>query len=302
MSFEQKLKKVCLKCTQGSIDKYKRDVLRLFNLGNPKAAGTIPDSSTWLKDPNLFKKYKAIPLNKRRALSVAAVKAGQAFKLKENKKWFDAMVSDVNEYKKQRSLQLKSDDEKKSWPKEGIQVLKKIATEFKREIRRPLLEPSVESLYLYSQYILLKFYSEVALRNDLAEVELGSGANHLTKSKGIYTLHMTKFKASEKVGAVDIVLSKALSSAVSKYVKFRAKVAPDHKFLLINAKGGKLSKKGLGVILQKLTRKYTGKAFGSRLIRVLRATEHKKALDEALKLSKDMLHSDIKQTAAYARK
>ena len=82
------------------------------------------------------------------------------------------MISDVDAYKKARSLQNKSEAEKSKWPKEGIAVLKKIATEFKREIRRSLQEPNVESLYLYSQYMILKFYSEVALRNDLADVEL----------------------------------------------------------------------------------------------------------------------------------
>lgn len=250
----------------------------------------------------MFKKFKALPLNQRRALSVGAVKAGYAYELKDNKKWYAAMISDIDAYKKQRSLQNKSEEEKKAWPKEGIAVIKKIATEFKREIRRALQTHSVESLYLYSQYIILKFYSQVALRNDLAEVQIGSGANHLTKSKGVYTLHLSKFKVSEKVGAVDIVLSKALSTAISKYVKFRAQVKPDHNFLLINARGGKLSKKALGVLLQKLTKKYTGKSFGTRLIRVLKATEHKNVLDAALKISKEMLHKDIKMTASYARK
>ena len=250
----------------------------------------------------MFKKYKALPLNKRRALSVAGVKAGQSYSLKENKTWYKAMISDVDLYKKQRSLQNKSEEEKKNWPSEGVKVLKKIATEMKREIRRALQAPTVESLYLYSQYIILKFYSEIALRNDLAEVQLQTGANHLTKSRGVYTLKMTKFKSSEKVGDVDITLSKALSTAISKYVKFRSQVKLDHTYLLINAKGGKLSKKGLGVLLQKLTKKYTGKSFGTRLIRVLRATEHKKVLDKALQISKDMLHKHLSQTASYARK
>ena len=56
------------------------------------------------------------------------------------------------------------------------------------------------------------------------------------------------------------------------------------------------------MILQKLTKKYTGKSFGTRLIRVLRATAHKKTLDAALKISKEMLHKDLKQTVQYARK
>ena len=295
------LKKACQACTPATIAKYKRDILRLLRLVNPKAE-KIPETSAWLKAPNLFKAYKAMPLNKRRAYSVAAVKAGQAYGLKDNKKWYAAMVKDTNDYKQQRSLQNKSEAEKKNWPDGGIAVMKKIATEYKREIRRALQTPSVESLYLYSQYMILKFYSEVALRNTLADVEIGEGANFLKRAKGIYTLHLTKFKSSDKVGAVDIVLSRALSTAIHKYVKFRAKVELDHRYLLVNAKGGKLSKKGMGVLLQKLTKRFTGKSFGTRLIRVLSATDKKKVLDEALKISKEMLHSDLKQTASYARK
>ena len=298
MTFD--LKKVCQKCTPATVQKYRRDILRLLRLGNPTVV-KIPETSAWLKEESLFKKYKAIPLNKRRALSVAAVKAGQGYSLKDNKKWYEHMVSDVQAYKQQRSLQLKSEDERKKWPKEGIKVLKKIASEFKRSIRLALQTPNIESLYLYSQYILVKFYSEVALRNTLADVQIVKADNYLSKSKGVYTIHLSKFKASDKVGDVEFKLSKALSTAIHKYIKFRAQVKPDHNYLLVNAKGGKLSKKGLGVLLQKLTKQFTGKAFGSRLIRVLFATEHKKVLDKALKISKQMMHKDLKQTVSYAR-
>ena len=299
MTFD--LKKVCQKCTPATVQKYRRDILRLLRLGNPKAV-KIPETSAWLQEASLFKKYQAIPLNKRRALSVAAVKAGQGYSLKDNKKWYDAMISDVQAYKEQRGLQLKSEDEKKHWPKEGIKVLKKIASEFKRSIRLALQTPNVESLYLYSQYILVKFYSEVQLRNTLADVEIVKGDNYLSKSKGIFTIHLSKFKASDRVGNVEIKLSRALSTAIHKYLKFRTQVKPDHTYLLVNAKGGKLSKKGLGVLLQKLTKKFTGKAFGTRLIRVLKATENKKVLDKALKISKEMLHSNLETTVSYARK
>ena len=250
----------------------------------------------------MFKKYKALPLNVRRAYSVAGVKAGQALSLKENKKWYAAMLKDIQAYKEQRSLQNKSEEEKKNWPKGGISVLKKVASEIKRSIRLALKTPSIEALYLYSQYILVKFYSEVQLRNTLADVEIGKGDNHLTKSKGIYTIHLSKFKASDKVGKVEFPLSKALSTAIHRYIKFRTQLNLPHNFLLVNAKGNKLSRKGLGAILHKLTKRFTGKAFGSRLARVLFATENKAVLDKALKISKEFLHSELKTTVSYARK
>ena len=299
MTFE--ITKVCKNCTPQTVQKYKRNILRLHKLTHPQAV-KIPETAGWLKEEKLYKQYKAMPLNKRRAYSVAGVKAGQAYNLKENKQWYSLMLQDIQAYKQQRSLQNKSEDEKKNWPDGGVKVLKKVASEFKRSIRLALKTPSVESLYLYSQYILVKFYSEVALRNTLADVEIGKGENHLSKSKGIYTISLSKFKASDKVGKVEFPLSRALSTAIHKYIKFRAQIKPDHNYLLANAKGGKLSKKGLGLILQKLTKRFTGKSFGTRLLRILHATEHKKVLDKALKISKQMLHKDLKQTVSYARK
>ena len=296
------LKKACPNCKAESVKKYKRDILRLLNLNSETQLLSVPESAKWLGAKTLFEKYKKIPLEKRRALSIAAVKAGQAYGLKENKKWRDAMMSDVNAYKKKRSLQNKSEPEKEKWLVGGLKTLKKASTEMKREIRRVLLENTIKSLYAYSQYLILRFYSEVALRNTLADVEISTGENHLSKKKGVFTLKLTRFKVSEKVGPVEIPLSRALSTAVSKYIKYRKQFDLDHKFLLVNATGKKLSRKALGIILQKLSKKYTGKAVGSRMVRVLKATENKAVLDKAMKISREMLHKDLKQTVSYARK
>ena len=298
------LEKVCKNCKPESIKKYKRDILRLKNLnsGTQNRSKEVPETASWLKAKPLFDKYKKLPLEKRRALSIAAVKCGQAYGLKENKKWYDAMLSDINLYKKKRSQQNKSEVEKSKWLEGGLKTLKKASTEYKREIRRLLAENTLKSLYAYSKYLILRFYSEVALRNTLADVEISSGENHISKKKGVFTLKLTKFKVSEKVGPVEIPLSRALSTAITKYVKYRSQFKLDHKFLLVNAAGKKLSRKALGIILQKLSKKYTGKAVGSRMVRIFKATENKAVIDRALKVSKQMLHKDLKMTASYARK
>ena len=295
------LKKACPKCKPQSIKSYRRSVLRLLNLGLHDPSREIPNAAEWLQKKALFEKYKKLPLEQRRALSIAAVKAGQAYGLKENKKWYYAMLDDANEYKKKRSKQNKSETEKAKWLEGGLKTLKKGATEYKREIRRLLLENTLKSLYAYSNYLILRFYSEVALRNDLAEIEIGSGENHLSKKKGIFTLNLTKFKVSEKVGPVEIPLSRALSTVLSTYIKYRKKFDLDHKFLLVNATGKKLSKKALGIILHKLSKKYTGKSVGTRQLRVQYATENREVIEKALKISKEMLHSQMQTTRSYAR-
>ena len=296
------LKAACKKCSAETIKSYKRSILRLKNLNSATPSQSLPETASWLKAKTLYEKYKKLPLEKRRALSVAAVKAGQAYGLKDNKKWYDAMLSDIKEYKQKRSQQNKSEVEKKLWLEGGLKDLKRASTEYKREIRRQLAENTLKSLYLYSKYLILRAYSELPLRNTLADVEIGSGENHLSKKKGIYTLKLTKYKTSAKVGPIEVPISRALSTAITKYVKYRSQFDLDHKFLLVNAQGKKLSRKALGIILQKLSKKYLGKAVGTRQLRVQFATENREVIEKALKISKGMLHSDMKTTKGYTRK
>ena len=250
----------------------------------------------------MFEKYEKIPLEKRRALSIAAVKAGYGYGLKENKRWYDAMIRDGNAYKKKRAKQQKTPIEKKKWLPGGLKQLKKASTEMKREIRRLLMQNTIKSLYFYSQYLMLRFYSEVALRNTLADVEISKGDNHISKKKGIFTLKLSKHKTSERVGPLEVVLSRALSTVLTKYIKYRAKFDLDHNYLLVNASGKKLSRKALGVLLHKLSKKYTGKAIGSRQLRVQYVTENREVIEKAMEVSKQMLHSNMKTTRSYARK
>ena len=116
------IKKACKQCTPQTIKKYLRDIKRLYELTN---TGDIPaKDGKWLKSEKLFKKYKAIPLNIRRALSVAGVKASQAYGL-DSRLWGEAMRADIIQYKKSRSEQKISKVEKEKWPKGGYGALKK---------------------------------------------------------------------------------------------------------------------------------------------------------------------------------
>lgn len=292
------LKKACKKCKPLSIQKYRRDIQRLAELiGLEK----IPEKGDWLKKDELFQNYKKIPLNKRRAYSVAAVKANQAYGYEKFEKWSKAMFDDVKEYKKKRGKQKLSDSEKAKMPVGGFPALKKISTEFKRSIKRDIDAEEVKGLYLYSQYIVIRFYSEFAFRNDLATVQIGAGDNRLTKSKGVYSIKMTDFKASDKIGDITVVLTKALSNVLAKYIKYRAQFDLGHKYLLVNSTGGMLTKKGLGTILNQITKKYLGKGFGTRIIRILKARHESETIDKAKKIAQDMLHT-LEQSQQYNKK
>ena len=255
----------------------------------------------WLKTEKLFKKYSAIPLNVRRALSVAAVKASQSYSL-DLEKWGDAMREDVIKYKKSRSEQKISKVEKQKWPKGGYPVLKKISTELKRTIRRDIAgEPTLKGLYIYSQYIVIRFYSEVAFRSDLPSIVLKGSGNVMRKKNGVYEIRMTDFKASDKIGPITVKLTRALTRVLDKYLKYRNKLDLKHEYLIVNSQGGKMSKKAMSIILNRITKRFTGKSFGTRLIRVLKVTHEKEALDKVKKLANDMLHS-LETSQTYVRK
>ena len=216
------------------------------------------------------------------------------------------MFTDSDAYSRERSKNKKSATEQKNWVDDALGKLKKISTEFKRSINHKLRkEPSVKHLWLYTQYLILRFYSEHQLRNDLATVKLtgdSSGDNILKRVKGSrYDLHMNSFKASDKIGSRVIHLSKALSKVLYQYVQYRNRVGVSHDNLLSNVEGKILTKMALGRILRKLTADKLGKNIGTRMLRIFNATRHAKLLKKAAEVSYGMLHS-AKQTKEYVRK
>ena len=111
-----------------------------------------------------------------------------------------------------------------------------------------------------------------------------------------------EFKASDKIGNLDIDLDKNISSVLRKYIEYRDKVdAVKHKYLLSNSKGLPLSKRMIGNILRQLTERLLGKKFATRQIRVMAATKDREVLALAEKLAHKQLHS-IKQHKQYTRK
>ena len=301
-SFKDKLTKKCPKCKPQSIAVYARSARRLFRLTDDKS--DLPENTAWLKIDKLKKAYEKVPLAKRRHLSVAA---HQFFKAHGNvdSYWQGRMFADSDAYSRERAKNKKSVTEKKNWVDNALGKLKKISTEFKRSINHTLRkDPSAKHLWLYTQYLILRFYSEHQLRNDLATVKLKGGGNDnvLKRVKGSrYDLHMNSFKASDKIGSRVIPISRALSNVLYQYIQYRNRVGVEHNNLLSNIDGKVLTKMGLGRILRKLTSDKLGKTIGTRMLRIFNATRHAKLLQRAAEVSHGMLHS-AKQTKEYVRK
>ena len=249
-------------------------------------------------------KYEKLPLGKRRHLSLAAHMYSKAFK-DENEYWKNRMYKDSDSYSEERKKNKKSQKEEDNWVDDALKKLKRISTEYKRTINYKLKqEANVNNLWLYTQYIILRFYSEIQLRNELGNVSLkDTGKNNfLKKIKGSkYNLIMRDFKASNKIGDRIIEISKALSNVLKAYISYRGKVDLKHNFLLSNSKGDKLSKSALGKARRKITLDKLTKKIGVRMLRIFNASENAKILKKADSISNNMLHS-LKQSREYIRK
>jgi hypothetical protein len=145
--------------------------------------------------------------------------------------------------------------------------------------------------------------AEVPLRNTAATLQLtDSGKNNVVvvPKKGNGKLIIRVHKSSKKIGAKEIGLSRALTMALRKYLKYRGDA--DHDFLLSSKSGNPVTKSGLGKTLHRVTGEILGKAFGSRIIRILAAQDARGVLEEANKLADKMLHATKTQTLQYAKK
>mgnify|MGYP000064744911 CR=1 FL=1 len=81
----------------------------------------------------------------------------------------------------------------------------------------------------------------------------------------------------------------------------KVKSATDHGFLLSNKGGSKMTRSNLSKVLIRLTEKLLNKRIGSQIVRVLKATKHRKSAEENAALSKEMMHGK-EQHLLYAKK
>ena len=300
--FMKKLKSVCKKCSPQSILVYYRSIKRLYKLIEE---GELPLTGTWLAKKELMTQYKKLPLNKRRHLSVAAVKACQMFDTNADK-WTIEMFKDASQYSQQRGKNKKSPVEEKKWPKGGFKDVQKAAKMMWTRVKvllRKESEPSMKTLYKYQLFIILKLFSQIPFRNTFASFQVSKSdeGNYIQKpKKGNYKFIVRDHKTSKKLGTKEVELSRANTMALRKFLKYREEVGIEHKYLLSNKDGKKMSKATMGKAVHRVTGELLGKSFGSRLIRVLAASNSKKEIDKVAELSNTMLHS-TKQTKEYTR-
>jgi len=300
--FEKKLRKKCPKCSDASIKVYLRNAKRLWKL---VGEGEIPANGAWLSNEKLFSKFKGLTAAQKRSLSVAGVKASQAYGLNVER-WNTLMYKTQNQYIETRNKNVKSDVEKEKWPKGGFASLKKAAVEMKKRIRHVIRDkPTLQGLYQYQLFITLKLFQDLPFRNNFADMKISKGdGNYIdVPQKGNIKFVMRRFKGSDKIGEREIPLGRANTIQLKKFLKYRAELGLKHPYLLSTQSGKKMSRPTLSKALHKITKVLLGKSLGSRQIRVMFATANKEAIDKASEVADKMLHvNKPTQTKQYTRK
>jgi hypothetical protein len=305
----KELKTVCKNCSAATLKVYSTNIRRLYKIyhGEPiKTLSDLPKNSKWLMSEKMLKKYKTFPNNIRRNLSSSAFIATRIYGIKSENKWNKLMIEDAKEYESRRSQNKKSEYEQKNIPKNGLKEVKKAFKTYKTQIKNIFSqEPSLKNLYKYQLYIALKLMStNTPFRNDLPTINVESHkkGNYLTKNKGGYKIVMTTFKNSDKLGTKEVILNRANSMEMKKFLKYRHDVV-DHHFLFSLKSGKPMTKSAFSQALIKLTSNLLNKKIGSRLIRVMFATDNRDILSKADAVSNKLLHSKSgRQTRQYVRK
>jgi hypothetical protein len=267
-----------------------------------KTLSDIPATSTWLMSAKMGKAYKEFPFNIRRHLSSSAFIGTRMYGIKADNVWNKRMLQDAKEYEENRSKNKKSAYEEKNLT--GMKELSKALKLYKSQIRRTLdATPTLKGLYKYQLFLALKFMtSDLPIRNGLPTLNVESEkGNYLKKKKNSFTIVMTEFKNSDRIGPREIKLSRANSMEMKRFLRYRADAGVDHDFLFSLKNGKAMTRKAFSQSLIKLTDDLLGKRIGSRLLRVIFATKNEALLAKADKVSNNMLHS-TKQTREYVRK
>jgi hypothetical protein len=260
-----------------------------------------------LLEKKLLAKFDGLDLNKRRLLSVAAVKALKVYGV-TSEEWNKRLHRASDAYDKLRNKRHVTSKESGKWPKNGFQSLRNAAKDEKLLIKKILKKPekTFKDLLKIQSWVVLFLYSFHPVRLDFADVNLGKpvkgqNENYLFKfpRKG-WGLTLRKYKTAKFRGETKIKIARAPSRALSMFVPLVKRLTTHGKFLT-NSAGKPLSRNGLSKLLTKLTKKHLGVGFSASLIRVLFSTEHVKTIEDAAKISHEMMHN-LEQTLAYTRK
>ncbi len=295
------LQKTCKTCTASSITTYYYNIKALAKIAGYEEP---PKHGRWLNKA-LLAKIRKLPLMKFKNMTIAGVKALNAYELK-NDVWAKAMSDATERYNKLRLKQERTPREAKNWPTGGYNALSKLADELHGEVqalfKKAPATVTMPELWRMARWFIMLFYSKHALRGDLADVKISKkGQNYIEKKSGRWEMHIGQHKTVKAHGAIELKLHEAVSKALDKYLPYlRAKTS--HGYLLSTKRYGKrLERKDMMQLIRNITKSRLGKNIGVQLIRVLKTTQHFKSIDESAQLRGELAHGPLMQWKYVSR-
>jgi len=282
-----------------SLKKIKREINNDVDLDNPDF---LLDTKKVLK---IIDKDAYITTKKNRLTAIVVY-----LKSFDNKKYLEA-IDDYSkqmerlgaEYNTQQKNQKLTDKQKANWIElsDFDDVIEKIYDEIEAEGLVKKKELNNRDYALLQSYILLRFYRQYPLRNDLAQVKIirskkqdDGKQNYLLLRPTSCYLILNVYKTSKIYGKRSYKLDGNLHKLVKLLVFFNKS---DYLFTRYDRQHP-LSSNDLTKLLQRLFMKYTGKSIGSSLLRHIQISEYRendptlKEIDEKNKeIENKFLHS-----------
>ena len=296
MTFVERFKKKNSKLAAGSVRTYLANIKRLAKMAGTKTA--FPETGTWLSKKGLLAAVRKLPLNARKIISAAAVKASQVYGHKVPA-FIKLMTSASKNFEKKRDARQKTDREKALWQDYGkvFEAGQRLWDAVKKNPKDWSLKDLRQAQFAY----LLLLYGKHTPRG-LESLKLPGkeGPNQLRRVKGGFEIILRDYKTAKSRGPSKFRLDKQLNVPTRAFVEGALRLNK-HGFVFCNAKGEKNSKPSFTKLLTAATRRGGLKGVSVQLLRVYKSTENREIIEKAQQLEAEMGHGS-KESKRYAKK
>jgi hypothetical protein len=150
----------------------------------------------------------------------------------------------------------------------------------------------------------MRLFVEIPFRNDFVTFRVDG--THKTENYIVYkkkkkaVFVVQQYKNSDKLGTRRVEISVALTKALKHFLHFRQPLV-SHPYLFSTNDGKPLSKPAFSKAFHKIMDQESGKKFGSRIVRILHATENADIIEKSNELTNKLLHTSS-QTKQYIKR
>ena len=285
MSLFQKIQKIKPKLKDSSVATYINSLYKICRQieGKDKKCKHLGDLSFLNDYQKVLSLIKDEPITTQKNRLTAIVVSLKA--LEKEPKLIDRYSKEMErlseKYSKQIDKQVKTEKQKKNWL--GLDEIKDLVNLLFGRIKEQKLHKKKElSNKEYSElqnYIIMRFYLEYPLRNDIADVKVIKSKRHddnknnflLVRSGSIYLI-LNHYKTVSKYGKKSYKLDEKLS----KLIRLLLRHNDSGYFLVKYDRKRALNRNGLTKLLNRLFIKETGKRLSTSMLRHIQISEARK--------------------------